>query len=53
VKSTIGKEKNVRGVIVARSISENLRYAVSIIPGVTLFEYEVSFALKPVKPIGG
>lgn len=47
VKNTIGKGKEVRGVIVAKSISDNLRYAATVIPGVGLFEYEVSFALKP------
>jgi hypothetical protein len=48
VKQTIGKGRKVRGVIVARTISENLRYAVAVIPEVTLFEYEVSFELKAV-----
>ena len=31
VKQTIGKGKQVRGVIVAKTISENLRYAVAVI----------------------
>ncbi len=53
VKNTIGKGKEVRGVIVAKSISDNLRYAVTVIPGVGLFEYEVSFTLKPSPSIGG
>jgi len=48
VKQTIGKDQKVRGVIVAKTISENLRYAVDVIPDVSLFEYEVSFQLKPV-----
>lgn len=48
VKQTIGKEHEVRGIIVAKTIRESLRYAVAVIPNVSLFEYEVSFQLKPV-----
>lgn len=47
VKQTIGKNQIVRGVIVAKSISNKLRYAATVIPNVSLFEYEVSFKLKP------
>ena len=31
------------GIIVAKSISNNLRYATSVVPDVHLFEYECSF----------
>ena len=48
VKQTIGKENEIRGVIVAKTISGNLKYAVAVIPNVSLFEYEVSFQLKPI-----
>lgn len=48
VKHTIGKRQEVRGVIVAKTISRNLRYAVTVIPDVSLFEYEVRFTLNPV-----
>ena len=47
IKQTIGRQDEVRGVIVAKTISDNLRYAVTVIPNVSLFEYEVSFQLKP------
>jgi len=47
VKQTIGKGHSVYGVIVAKGISENLRYAASIVPNVHLFEYAVQFELKP------
>lgn len=47
IKDTIGKNQQVRGVIVAKQISANLRYAVSVIPNTTLFEYEVQFQLRP------
>ena len=48
VKQTIGKGQQVRGVIVAKTIRENLRYAVTVIPNVSLFEYEVRFTLNAV-----
>jgi hypothetical protein len=49
VKHTIGKNRDVHGVIVAKSIPESLRYASSIIPSLSLFEYEVSFKLAPAQ----
>jgi endonuclease len=45
VKHTIGKDREVHGVIVAKTIPESLHYAVFIIPNLSLFEYEVSFKL--------
>jgi hypothetical protein len=42
----------VRGVIVAKTITENLRYSIAVVPNVSLFEYEVSFALKPAQAFG-
>src|SRR5262249_21583555 len=47
VQQTIGKGHAVFGVIVAKSISDNLRYAASIVPNVHLFEYQVEFHLQP------
>jgi len=41
--------QQVRGVIVAREISEDLSLACSLLAGVKLFEYELSLKLKPVK----
>jgi Endonuclease NucS C-terminal domain len=46
VQQTVGKGREVSGVVVAKSIGENLRYAASIVPKVYLFEYEVKFHLK-------
>lgn len=51
VKQTIGKDRAVNGVIVAKEISETLRYAVSVVPNVSLFEYEVEFHLKPANDV--
>jgi hypothetical protein len=51
VRQTIGKEHNVNGIIVAKDISDGLRYAVSVVPNVSLFEYEVEFRLKPAHKV--
>jgi endonuclease len=40
--------QRVRGVIVAREISEDLLLACSLLQGVQLFEYEMSVALNPI-----
>jgi hypothetical protein len=40
--------QKVHGVIVARGISEDLSLACSLLPGVRLYEYEMSLALKQV-----
>jgi len=51
VQQTIGKGRKVFGVIVAKTISENLRYAVSVVPNVYLYEYEVEFHLWPAHEV--
>lgn len=51
VRQTIGKDKEVNGIIVAKEISDNLRYAVAVVPNVSLFEYEIEFRLKPAEEI--
>jgi endonuclease NucS-like protein len=51
VQQTIGKHRQVNGVIVAKDIGDKLRYAVSVVPNVSLFEYEVEFHLKPAHEI--
>lgn len=51
VKSTIGKNKNVFGVIVAKQISPKLRYAASVVPDVYLYEYQVKFYLNKANKI--
>lgn len=53
VSQTIGRAKKVRGVIVAKLISENLHYSVMVVPNVSLFEYEVRFELKAVSQAVG
>jgi hypothetical protein len=51
VKQTIGRNKDVFGVIVAKGISPKLRYARTVVPGIFLFEYEVSFQLNEAHDI--
>jgi hypothetical protein len=53
LKHTIGKDVEVRGVIVAKEITNNLRYAIAVIPNVSLFEYEINFQLKPAQGVDG
>jgi hypothetical protein len=53
VRQTIGKGRQVRGVIVAKAISDKLHYAASVIPNVDLFEYEVRFHLKAANGLPG
>ncbi len=51
VQHTLARGQKVFGIIVAQSVSSNLRYAASIIPNVELFEYKVSFDLKRAQDI--
>ena len=52
VKLKLAGALAVHGVIVARAIDEKLRYAASIIPNVTLLEYEVEFRVREAKVEG-
>jgi RecB family endonuclease NucS len=48
VKRNLAKEKQVKGIIVANSMDEKIKYAVTMTPDVTLYEYEMKFELtKP------
>jgi len=40
--------QGVRGIIIARTISEDLRLACSELPNVQLFEYELSVKLREI-----
>ncbi|MDI1229041.1 MAG: endonuclease NucS [bacterium] len=46
VKQSVGKDKEVHGVIVAKTIKENLHYAKAVVPNISLLKYEVKFDLK-------
>ena len=41
--------QRVRGIIVAREISEDLFLACSLLPDVQLYEYQLSLSLKQVQ----
>jgi len=48
VKRNLSKGKKVKGVIVAKSVDEKLKYAAFIIPDISLFEYELNFKIREV-----
>jgi len=48
VKMNLAGDKEVKGVIVAKKVDENLKYASSIIPDLSLFEYELNFKIREV-----
>ena len=51
IKDSIGADREVCGVIVAPTISDDLRYSARIVPNVHLFEFEMSFALRPAHEV--
>ena len=51
LRKQFGEERQVNGVIVAREITKSLRYAIEVIPKVSLFEYEVQFKLHRAEDI--
>jgi RecB family endonuclease NucS len=53
IKKNLAKGKLVKGVIVAKSISSNLRHAIVAVPNVSLFEYEVAFTLNQILEADG
>ena len=48
VKRNLSKGKKVKGVIVAESVDEKLKYGASITPQPALFEYELDFKIREV-----
>jgi hypothetical protein len=44
----LARGREVKGVVVARSIDEKLRYAACVMPNIALLEYEIAFRLKDV-----
>lgn len=49
IEQNLAEDKDVRGVIVASSISEDLKLACSRLQGVKLIEYELAVELREVK----
>jgi hypothetical protein len=48
IKQNLAEDKGVKGVIVAKKVDEKLKYATSIIPDISLFEYELNFKIEEV-----
>jgi len=48
VKNHIADGKPVHGVIVAREIGQNLRYAMLAVSGLMVYEYKVAFNLDRI-----
>ena len=53
IKKNLEHGKVVKGVIVAKSISSNLRHAIVAVPNISLFEYEVAFSLNQILEADG
>ncbi len=51
VKRSIAGDRQVTGVIVAKSVNDKIRYAASVSPNAVLFEYTMSFALHPASDV--
>ena len=49
VQKNLASGKQVRGIIVASGITEDLQLAASLVANVHLFEYELTMKLKPLK----
>jgi hypothetical protein len=49
IKLNLAYDKGVKGVIVAKNVDEKLKYASSIIPDISLFEYELNFKIQGVR----
>src|SRR5665213_736950 len=47
IKQNLAGQKPVRGLIVAKEITDDLKLAASLVPGVLLTEYELSMKLRP------
>ena len=48
VSKHLAAAKKVSGVVVAHEIDEKLKYAVSLVPSITVFEYKLRFDLQQV-----
>lgn len=46
IKKNLANDKEVKGIIVANKMDEKIKYAVSMTPDVTLYEYEMKFELS-------
>jgi hypothetical protein len=51
VKKNMAMGKNVRGIIVANEVSEDLQLAASLIPNLRLFEYTIAMKVTPIDAV--
>lgn len=49
VKKNLAEQHNVRGIIVASDITEDLQLAASLLPNVQLFQYSIAMRIAPVQ----
>jgi endonuclease len=48
VRKHLAADKRVSGVIVAREATEKLKYAVSLVPSISVHDYRLRFELEPI-----
>ena len=48
IKMNVAGQHDVRGIIVTQKADNKLRYAASITPNITLFEYNIDFTMRPI-----
>ena len=53
VQKNLARGRTVKGVIVAKVISQNLRQAIVVVPNVSLFEYQVAYTLNQIQEADG
>lgn len=49
VKNKLASDKKVLGVIVAKEFDKNLKYAVTQVENVNLFQYKMEFTMEPAE----
>jgi len=52
VKRSLAGDRQVTGVVVAKTVDDKLRYAASVVSNTVMFEYSMSFALHPSTTVG-
>jgi hypothetical protein len=51
IKKEMAKDKAVKGIIVANKMDDKIKYAVSVTPDVSLYEYELKFEVRQLSVI--
>jgi restriction system protein len=45
--------QNVRGILIVNEVTDSLRLAVSAVPGLEIYRFEITFQLVPDRPSTG